>query len=130
MEDDENRPRISTLQIDLTAYDKQRDLFLQHLAFFKAGSPEYGVTACGFLQAMYHILPATRHTMLDRQAATKFVDDIDKLRRECVIYKRVRKLENGMSFLECADYEARLGNPMDELVRRFHEIMHQTGFTN
>lgn len=131
IDEDDKLPRISTLQIDLVAYEKQRDFFLNTLAKFKAGEVSEGIKACGFLQSMYFILPATRHTIQDRTAATKFVDDIDKLRREIVIYqRRANNLPKGSSFLECDDYEETLGNPMDELVRRFHEIMHSTGFTN
>ena len=133
MDDDDNNklPRISTLQIDLVAYEKQRDLFLNALAEFKAGDATRGIVACGYLQSMYFIMPATRHTIQDRPAAAKFVDDIDKLRRDIVVYqRRGHNLPKGSNFLECADYEEKLGNPMDELVRRFHEIMHSTGFTN
>jgi len=133
MNESSNQPRINTHGIDLEAYQKQRDLFLESLALFKAGQVDAGVAACGYLQSMYFIMPGTRHAIQDRKAAKEFIDGIDKLRHDIVIYKRMRddSFERGevMSYLKFSDYEEKVGNPMDELVLKFHEIMHSTGFT-
>jgi hypothetical protein len=127
---EDDLPKISTLQIDLEEYKDQRKFFLQALSLFKQGDINQGTTACGYLASMYYILPATRHVKLNQDDSIEFIDSIDKLSNDIVIFGTGVKPPPNGCWLYYPEYKLNLGNQMDRIVLNFHRIMHDVGFTN
>ena len=124
-----DKPRLNTLDVDLQAYQEQRSLFFQAQALFKAGNPDAGILCCGYLHAMFGILPGVRYTHMDKEKALAFINRIDKLRSEISIYKRQKNRPKTGSYLEYPDYEERIGNQLDSLFIDFLGIMYDVGFS-
>jgi hypothetical protein len=124
-----DKPRLNTLDADLQAYQEQRTLFFQAQALFKAGNISAGILCCGYLHAMYGILPAVRYTHIDKDKSLEFINGIDDLRKSITQYQRQKEPPKTGSWLEYSDYEERLGNKLDALFIRFLEIMFETGLS-
>jgi hypothetical protein len=123
------KPRLNTLDVDLQAYQEQRSLFFQAQAAFKAGNIDAGIICCGYLHAMFGILPAVRYTQLDKEGSLAFINRIDELRLSITRYKKLKDVPKSGSWLEYGDYEEKLGNKLDALFIEFLEIMFKTGLS-
>jgi hypothetical protein len=123
------KPRLNTLDADLAAYQEQRSLFFQSQAAFKAGNIGAGILCCGYLHAMFGILPAVRYTHIDKEKSLAFINQIDELRKAITQYQKAKDAPKSGNWLEYGDYEEKLGNKLDALFVRFLEIMFETGLS-
>lgn len=120
---------VTTINADLEAYQEQRRLFFQAQAQFKAGNIDMGVLCCGYLHAMFGLLPAARYVKSKKNEARAFIDKIDSLRRDITKYKKCKDIPKSGNYLEYGDYEEKIGNKLDDVFLDFLEIMNETGFT-
>jgi hypothetical protein len=95
---------------------------------FKSGILEFGVLGLGHVQNMYYYLPAARHITDYPEESELFINDIDSLRREMVIYSKRKKPTDGNTYLMFSDYDE-IDNRYDAVVRAFFMILYKTGFS-
>lgn len=122
------RPQIKTTSQDVEAYQVRRDRFLDQQILFKTGFAESGILALNYLQQMFYILPAGRYIKQDEKKAQAFVDRIDSMRIEVMLYIKRKEIKADKNYLEFNDYQ-HLDNRFDSVVLEFYKILFEVGFT-
>ena len=116
-------PRVSTIGGDLQFFNTQRAAFFTAYYSFCSGKFDQGQVALNCLKTEFNCLPATRCWIINPTAAEAFLADIRELSEELRTYnlKETPGLltDNMPKFIEKFDF----------LVRKFHKIMYDCGYT-
>jgi hypothetical protein len=114
---------LTTMEIDLAAYSRERDLFLNDYFAFQQGHFNAGSMALTHLLAMYYILPMMRHMKLSEEDSNKFLDDVSKLQTELREYLEKKRISEQGKIID-NDLLLKMGI----VVRNFYKILSGTGY--
>ena len=124
IEEKKRKPFLTTQETDLAAFSAERTLFLQDFTAFLAGQFLSGGLALNHLIAMFHTLPATRYFSTNEKEATAFLNSIYALQAEFREYPS----KSGVN-VDGQVIAPELIQKMDAVVREFHKILHDTGYS-
>ena len=115
------KPFLTTQETDMLAFSTERTLFLTDFVEFRAGNFPHGTLALNHLIAMFYTLPATRYFSTNEIEAIAFLDSIDSLQTE--LRENPNTADKGRIIIP------ELIKKMDTVVRSFHKILHDTGYS-
>lgn len=119
-------PRLSTMAIDLEAFNEQRKQFWENYHAFRKGNFNSGQGASDRLISMYNILPACRHFIIDEPAALEFLARINAFSTDLRNYNKVKTPSTPESYEENMQ---KFYAELDAIIRDFHKIMYRCGYS-
>lgn len=100
--------------------------FLNEEGLFKIGYVRHGATALTLLRQMYRIKVFKLHLKKSKDAATKFIDELDELGSEIQFFLKGKESVPDPNFLGTPKFKT-LDNKFDELIAKYYIIESECG---
>jgi len=100
--------------------------FLDAEGAFKIGYVRHGATALTLLRQMYRIKVFKLHLKKNKDAAIKFIDELDALGEEIEFFLRGSEKEANPNFLGTPNFKE-LDNHFDALIAKYYTIEMECG---